>query len=217
MKLIGIGLERPPVKLVSYVDRVKPSEVARNALQRWFFVPDYQCVRQSDDKLGMELVGDGVKLVGEDEVVTVGGERQTAVGRGNKASQAFVMNFTKRYPELAERSPVYAELRNLVDLAVAAAYIQQQDYCGKAGWKMEFFGSEKNFPVEIYDIPKTVESAVNALWKGNTLMTPIGGGVQIQAAKALQSDNLLSDEKGKVSKLHEVVKPNLAKGQWWWD
>ena len=45
MKLIGIGLEKPPVRLVSYVDRAKPSDVGRNALQRWFFVPDYQCVR----------------------------------------------------------------------------------------------------------------------------------------------------------------------------
>ena len=51
MKLIGIGLEKPPVKLVSYVDRAKPSDVSRNAMQRWFFVPDYKCVRESDDKL----------------------------------------------------------------------------------------------------------------------------------------------------------------------
>ena len=187
MKLIGIGLERPPVKLVSYVDRAKPGEVSRNALQRWFFVPDYQCVRQSDDQLAMELVGDGVKLVGEDEVVTGSGERKAAAGRGNKASQAFVASFTKQYPELAERSPVYAELRNLIDLAIAAAYIQQQDYCEKAGWKMDFFGSEKEFPVEIYDIPKTVESAVNAIWRGNTLMTPVGGGVTIHATEALRT------------------------------
>ena len=216
MKLIGIGLERPPVRLISYVDRAKPSDVGRNALQRWFFVPDYQCVRVSDDNLAMELVGDGVKLIGEDEMVTAGGQRQTA-GRANKASQAFVTGFTKRYPELAERSPVYAELRNLIDVAIAAAYIQQQDYCTKAGWKMEFFASEKAFPVETYDIPKTVESAVNAIWKGQTLMTPIGGGVQIQASQALDSDRLLSDQKGKVAKLREAVAPKLAKGQWWWD
>ena len=216
MKLIGIGLERPPVRLVSYVDRAKPSDVGRNALQRWFFVPDYQCVRVSEDNLAMELVGDGVKLVGEDEMVTDSGQRHTA-NRSNKASQAFVLGFTKRYAELAERSPVYAELRNLVDVAIAAAYIQQQDYYTKAGWKMEFFGSEKAFPTESYEIPKTVESAVNALWKGSTLMTPIGGGVQIHAAEALESDHLLSDQKGKVAKLRETVAPKLAKGQWWWD
>lgn len=217
MKLIGIGLETPPVKLISYVARAKPSEVTNNAMQRWFFVPDYQCVRQSEDKLAMELVGDGVKLVNEDEVVMGSGERKIAGGRGNRASHDFVVNFTKRYPELAERSPVYAELRNLIDLSVAAAYIQEQGYCEKAGWKMEFFGSEKEFPIETYDIPKTVETAVNAVWKGHSLMTPIGGGVTIQPTEALKADKLLSDEKGKVSKLREGIKLNLAKGQWWWD
>lgn len=218
MKLIGIGLEKPPVKMASYVDRVKLSEVARNAMQRWFFVPDYQCVRQSEDGNAMELVGDGVKLVGEEEVVTASGERKAAApGRLNKASQGFVTSFTKKYPELAERSSVYAELRNLVDLAIAAAYIQEQDYCAKADWKMAFFGSEAEFPVELYDIPKTVETAVNAIGRGNTLGFPIGGGVNIEAATALQSDNLLPDEKDRVSKLRETVAPNLAKGQWWWD
>ena len=62
-----------------------------------------------------------------------------------------------------------------------------------------------------------MESAVNAIWKGNTLMTPIGGGVQIHAAKALESDNMLSDENGKVTQAPRRRKPNLAKGQWWWD
>ena len=48
-------------------------------------------------------------------------------------------------------------------------------------------------------------------------MTPIGGGVQIQPTKALESDQLLSDEKGKVAKLREETKINLPKDQWWWD
>ena len=75
MKLIGIGLEQPPVRLKSYVARANPRQIARNALQRWYFVPDYQCVRVSDDALAMELVGEGVKLVGEDEVVAKDGSR----------------------------------------------------------------------------------------------------------------------------------------------
>ena len=127
------------------------------------------------------------------------------------------MSFTKKYPELADRSPVYAELRNLIDMAVAAAYIQAEGYYDKAGWKMEFLGSESAFPVETYDVPKTVESAVNAVWKGNTLGTPVGGGVKIQPTEAIEASNLLPDEKAKVSKLREGIKPHLAKGQWWWD
>lgn len=218
MKLIGIGLERPPVKMVSYVEKARFGDVARNAMARWFFVPDYQCIRESEDGLAMEMVGDGVKLIGEDEMVTSSGERKKAGGRGNRASKVFVDSFTKKYPELAERSPVYAELRNLIDLSVAAAYIQKQDLYDRAGWDMPFLGSEKAFPVEVYDVPKTVETAVSVIGNGKTkLGFPIGGGVEIRATEALQSENLLADKKEKVAKLHKELKPNLAEGQWWWD
>jgi len=216
MKLIGIGLERPPIRLISYVERANPTEVGRNAMQRWFFTPDYQCVRVSEDHLAMELVGDGVKLVGENELVSADGQRRTANG-SNRASQAFVTSFTQKYPQLAERSPVYAELRNLIDLAVAAAFIQEEDYCRMAGWEMELFGDEKKFSVETYNVPKMVETAVNAIWKGRRLMTPVGGGVSIHATEALHSDNLLLDSKGAVAKTRKDLQPNLAPGQWWWD
>jgi hypothetical protein len=216
MKLIGIGLEQPPIRLVSYVDRANPAQTSRNAMERWFFTPDYQCVRVSEDGMAMELVGDGVKLIGESEMVAAGGQRQTA-SRSSKASQSFVADFTKRYAELADRSPVYAELRNLIDLAITAAYIQQEDYYGKAGWNMDLLGHEENFAVETYTSPKQVASAVNALWKGNRLMTPIGGGVAINATEALDSQNRRSDDSGKLAKARKEVKPELAKGQWWWD
>ncbi len=215
MKLIGIGLEQPPVRLVSYVERATPADVRRNAMERWYFVPDYQCVRVSEDRLAMELVGDGVKLIGEGELVTTEGQR--VGGKSNKASQAFVQAFTKSYPELAERSPVYAELRNLIDMAVAAAYIQQEGLYDKAGWRMELFGDEQSFPVEIHNAPRQVATACNAVWKGNQLMTPVGGGVNIQPTEALKDSNLLSDDKGTLSKARQEITPNLAKGQWWWD
>ena len=216
MKLIGIGLEQPPVRLVSYVERANPAQVGRNAMQRWFFTPDYQCVRVSDDRQSMELVGDGVKLVGEDEMVTADGERKAA-SRANAASQAFVASFTKKYSELAERSPVYAELRNLVDLAVAAAYMQQEDYYGKAGWEMGLFGDEKAFAVQTYHAPVKVGTAVNAIWRGRSLMTPVGGGVTIHAEMALAPENLLEDKDGKLAKSRQETKLDLAEGQWWWD
>ena len=216
MKLIGIGLEEPPVRMVSFVDRVNPASVSRNALFRWYFVPDYNCVRQSEDGLGMELVGDGVRLVGEDELVAAGGQR-SVVSRSSGASQMFTTSFTKKYAELAAYSPVYAELRNLIDLVVAAAYIQEQDYYGKAGWTMELFGEESALAVETYTAPKQVESTVAAIWKGQRLMTPIGGGVQIEAAMALEPENVLSDEHGKVAELRRETAIELAEGQWWWD
>ena len=217
MKLIGIGLEAPPVRMIgSYVARADPAAVSRNALKRWFFTPDYKCVQTGDEGMAMELVGDGVKLIGENELVASGGQRQAA-GRVDKASETFVGPFTRYYSELADRSPVYAQLRNLIDLAVAAAYIQHEDFYGKAEWKMDVFGDEKAFQVETYDMPKQVATAVNAIWRGHTLMTPVGGGVHIEPIQALASDNRLPDKNGKVAKARQQVRIQLAKGHWWWD
>lgn len=217
MKLIGIGLEKPAVSIPSYVSRANPRDVARNAMQRWYFMPDYECVRVSDDDLAMELVGNGVKLVSEDEMVTATGGRVASRSR-NLASEAFVSAFTKKYDELAQREPVYAQLRNLIDMSIVAAFVQQQDYYGRAGWRMEVFGSEDNLQVRTYNTPKHVESAVNVVWKGNTLMTPIGGGVSIQPQMALAGDRLLEDENNQVKSARESIRIDaLPKNRWWWD
>ncbi len=216
MKLIGIGLEQPPVRMASFVDRVNPRQVRRNALMRWYFVPDYECVRMSDDGLAMELVGEGVKLVGEDELVTAGGER-VAAARRNPASEAFVNSFTQRYPELAQRSPVFAQLRNAIDLAVVAAYIQQEDLYHRAEWPLELFGDEGRFSVETYTAPQYALPAVNALTRGNQLMLPVGGGVRIEPALALIPDHILADQSEHLSRARQETAPQLAEGQWWWD
>lgn len=216
MKLISIGLEKPPVNIPSFVQSASPASISRNALFRFYFVPDYQCVRTSDDSLAMELVGEGVKLIGEDELISQGGERQQA-GHQNRASFKFTQAFTKMYPQLAERAPVYAELRNEIDLCMATAFIQWQDYYGKAGWTMPFFGSEQSFAVETRNAPRQVESAVAAYWKGNRLTTPIGGGVKFSPANALAKENRLTDDKGTVAKTRQEIKLNLAQDQWWWD
>jgi hypothetical protein len=162
-------------------------------------------------------VGDGVKLVGAHELITAKGGRVNS-GQIDAASQQFVESFTRNYNALAEKSPVYAQLHNLIDMVIAAAFIQQQDYYGTAGWKMEVFGDEKAYPVETYTAPTQVETAVNAIWKGRTLMTPIGGGVNIQPRIALNQDNLQRDSSGEITASREQVELKaIPAGQWWWD
>jgi hypothetical protein len=217
MKLIGIGLEEPPVRIPSYVSRANPRDVSRNALLRWYFTPNYECLRVAEDELAVAFEGEGVKLVSEQELVQAGGAR-VASGRADLAGQAFTQTFTQKYPELAAKEPVYAQLRNLMDMAIAAAFIQQQDYYGRIGWEMAVFGSEERFPVETYPEPKQVESAVNVVWKGMTLMTPIGGGVVIQPGLALSEGALLKDEEGNVAKLRQQIDIHqIDKQVWWWD
>ena len=145
---------------------------------RWWFVPNYECVRVADDELAMQLVGEGVKLVGADEVVLANGQRQAA-GHSNLASKAWCEQFTKQYAKISDAKPIYGQLRNLVDLSIAAAFIQQQDYFAKIGWAMDLFRNEGQLPVQTCIAPKQVETAINVIYKGNGFSTPIGGGVTI--------------------------------------
>ena len=215
MKLIGIGLERPPVALKSWVDLAAGGAVAANGLQRWYFVPEYQCLRSAEDDLAVELVGRGVKLCCADEVVMPDGRRLDATRASGSAKQ-FADTFTKKYPELAAKSPVFAQLRNVVDLAVAAAYMQEHDAFGKAGWGAEKLRDEQACPIDTYPKPTEVEPAVHAVWKGSRLLTPIGGGVTMYPRMALDAPNLLMDEKGTVNAARTAA-ATLPAGRWWWD
>ncbi|HTU25794.1 MAG TPA: DUF1598 domain-containing protein [Pirellulales bacterium] len=216
MKLIGLGMEPPAVRMASFVDNAHP-RTNSNSLQRWYFIPDYQCVRVAADRLGMQLVGNGVKLVDEDEVIHSDGSRK-ATGKSNKASKQFVSAFTKNYPEIANRTAVYAQLRNCIDLAIAAAFIQQQDFYGKANWQMQVFGNEAAVPIATLNVPARVETVVAAVWKDERLMTPLGGGVQLKPTRALEAKNVQPDEDGKISELREsVAVKDLPVDQWWWD
>lgn len=217
MKLIGIGLERPAVKITSYVSKATPASVSRNAMQRWYFTPNYECVRASEDGMAMQLEGNGVKLIGADELVRADGTRVNS-NVADAAGKAFTKSFTAQYGNLAARSPVYAQLRNLIDMSIAAAYIQQQDFYGQVGWDLGCFGREDKLPLDRYMAPKQVETAVNAIWKGNTLMTPIGGGVNIQPLQAISADHVMADAAGDVFQLREELDPRRqAIRNWWWD
>ena len=57
MKRIGLGLERPPVRIASFLDLIRTPR--QGTLQRWWFTPNYDCVKVTKDHLAMQLVGAG--------------------------------------------------------------------------------------------------------------------------------------------------------------
>ena len=48
-------------------------------------------------------------------------------------------------------------------------------------------------------------------------MTPVGGGVQIQATRALDQANLMADSDGQVAETRQEAMSADAAGRWWWD
>lgn len=215
MKLIGIGLERPPVKMPTWIELASGGAVAANALQRWYFVPDYECVKIAEDDLAIELVGRGVKLCGADEVVRPDGTRLSAT-RADKASKTFTEAFTREYAAIAAKSPVYAQLRTVIDLLVATAYMQEHDAYGKAGWTPATLLDEQAYAVERLPAPNRAETAIHAVWRGTRLLTPIGGGVTVHPRMALDAPNLIMDEQGEVQAAHAAAR-DLPADAWYWD
>jgi hypothetical protein len=217
MKQIGIGVETVPrgVRIETFIANAEPSN--RNALFRWFFVPDYQSVLLTEDRNGMELIGSGVKLVAEDEIVTATGERIVQKGKIDKASKIFSKSFTAEYPKLAQKSLVFAQLRNFIDMLVCAAHIQQEDFYGKSGWSMEFLGNEEKYAVQTLSVPSRVEPVVGSVVRKGLFMAPIGGGVEIEPQAALRPDNVKIEEKEQITNVRNGIKLELQSGQWWWD
>ena len=218
MKLIGIGLETPPVRLTSYVERANPSQIARNALQRWYFVPDYQCVRVSEDALAMELVGEGVKLVGENEVVGKDGTRQVSAG-GNRASDAFV---TGLHQSVSQAGRARAGVRPASQLhrpgrrrrvhsepGLLRPGRLEARMCSTAKKRIR---SKRSIRPSKWKPPST------ACGRATMLLTPVGGGVQMRPTEAIEPTNLLEDEEGTVEEARTAIDlSKLAADQWWWD
>ena len=54
---------------------------------------------------------------------------------------------------------------------------------------------------------------MNAIWKGKTLLTPIGGGVQMRPTEAISPTNLMDDEKGAVKEARIAERAQEARGR----
>ena len=130
MKLIGLGLERPPVKIASMLEL--SGSASMGTLQRWWFTPNYSCVKTTDDRLSLELVGQGVQLLSESKLVGPDGQLAAAAAP-NKASEAFAAGFTRQYPALSVVSPVYAQMRNLIDMGRGSGIHAATTLCRSRG------------------------------------------------------------------------------------
>jgi hypothetical protein len=214
MKRIGIGLEPPGVPIVTFLDALGSSR--QTNLQRWWFTPRYECLRVTDDALGMEMLSDSVELHAEDKVIGPAGTL-LAGSPPSKPSQRFTESFTRRYPELASRSPVFAQLKQAIDFLVAAAFIREQDFYGRLSWDLGALGDESQLSIEVLDVPRKAPCVANARWKGARLQTPAGGGVSIVADEALSPARRGKDTAGKLAQRRHDVERQVPADAWWWD
>jgi len=215
MKLIGLGLQRIQ-GVTAYVDRLRGG--SNNALVRWFFAPRYEAIQVAENELAATLVGAGVELMTENEIVDQFGNRQAARKNANQASVAFCSSFTKNFDKIALADPIFGELRNVMDLAVLAAFIQSRDFYGLSGLTLDLLASEDKLSITVMPAVKQVESVVTALYKNGQLITPVSGGVLVKPLEEIRESAISVDTSGKTEQLRDKVDfSNLTPNQWWWD
>ncbi|MCA9241631.1 MAG: DUF1598 domain-containing protein, partial [Planctomycetales bacterium] len=218
MKLIGMGLADGTAGMRSYLDTIeaKPgADAPAVGAVRWWFEMNYAAIETSEARDAFKLVGQGVKLLSENEAIAAHGARRPT-GKTDEAAQAFAASFTTGFARLCEKYAVYAELRNLFDLALVAALIQTEGLAQRASWSPGLLQDEAHLPLPRYQAPTTVESAANLrVAQGRQVLAQVSGGVLAQPAVVVKRRVRPATEYGPLT--NHTGHPPQGETGWWWD
>lgn len=219
MKLIGID-KLQAADLPSFFDllTVAPGEeaVATKAL-RWWMTMNYEAVLHTGDKTAFEFVGPAVKCLSEDEFLTAQGER-VPTGKAEATNRAFAERFTAGYGALAAEDPVFAELRNIFDLALAAAVIRAEGLDRRANWDRGVFAAGGAYEPAKYAPARMVETAVNhRVYSGTEVVVQVAGGVQADFLSLLKDASIYRTAIRAGEAVAAVQAAAAPETRWWWD
>lgn len=219
MKLIGID-KLQAAELPSFFDllAVAPGDeaVATKAL-RWWMTMNYEAVLHSADKTAFEFVGPAVKCLSEDEFVTADGQR-VPTGKAEATNRAFAERFTAGYEELAAEDVVFGELRNVFDLALAAAVIRGEGLDQRANWDRGVFAAGGAYEPAKYAPARTVETAANhRVYNGTDVVVQVAGGVNADLLSLLKDTSIYRAAIRTGEAVAAVQAATAPETRWWWD
>ncbi|MEX0793942.1 MAG: DUF1598 domain-containing protein [Pirellulaceae bacterium] len=222
MKRIGMGLEEGTAGVPGYLDMLakpKAGEAVPMDVLRWWFTLNYQAVHATENRDAFEIKGPGVRVLSENQLLEENGQ-QVRTGRSSELNAQFARNFTQNYDALAVKYPVYAELRNIFDLALVTSLIERERLGDQADWPQLHFGPDQPYQVAKYRTPKDVETIMNyRLIEQKHIIAGVSGGVRVDISEALGKGRIKTDEYGllKADRTAGAPKENLELRQWWWD
>jgi hypothetical protein len=221
MKLVGMGLEEGVPGVTSYLNLIQlgPGEKPpAMGVLRWWFTLNYDAVLAAKDRLAFEVRGQGVKVESENEHLTARGER-VHTGESEPLNRKFAESFTAHFDALSRKYPIYAELRNVCDLALAAALLREERLPERIGWHLTCFGDPAGYPVELSEAPKEVETVANCrVVNRTTFVAGVSGGVWLQPAKLVQRQAIEVENYPRLGTTRPAAAPKpAAADRWWWD
>jgi hypothetical protein len=222
MKRISLGVEPSGVRgLQSHLSLLRPQG---NSIQRWWFVPYYEALYASDDGTAYQLVGQRAQLLAQEEIAQDDGERTNAVFT-RASTEQFAKMFTEHFPQLVEKSPVFAEMQNLFDLAVVAALLRRESLPQQLGWEMATFRGSADRLVANYAVPRHVDSTSTFRRANRGMILGLVGGVTIRPDEVLGRIETEAAPALRLGGMKESVLGGKAadnsrsesEHRWWWD
>jgi hypothetical protein len=226
MKLIGMGLEESVPGVKSYLDSIKVSpdgSLPPMSVLRWWFTLNYNAVVADADRRAFAIEGPGVKVESENERLTAEGKR-VHTGQSDELNRKFAHSFTEHLEALAQKYPIYAELRNLCDLALVGALLREESLPDKINWHLTLFGDPKAFPALLGPPPKEVESVINfrvindSAGKQVHTVFGVSGGVAVRPSPLVCGAAVRLESDGALARALKRAEPQpAAEEAWWWD
>ena len=240
LKRIALAHDPPPVRgVTNYLDlAAKRYHGGAQPQHRWWFLAEYDAVLHTPDGLGFELAGQGVKVT----------TAPTAIGKTDKspkdkepkatpAARQLAASFTKHFPAIAARVPIFAELQNLISLAVTAELIAQKSRATpdaetgghgdaakgpepdkQGSWSPTHFLDAEACSIQQAVVPKQVPSISSHRMAGTrNWLISVSGGVEIDPAKAADRKLHRETEDRSLAENHQKSQAPENPGRWWWD
>lgn len=198
-KMKRIGLDQEPSglrSLPSYVSMLPRS--SKHDTPRFWLAPEYSTVTYDSKKLIWKLGTVKVNALTEDEYIDTRNGARSSSGRTDATAVAWCKKMNDNYNELAKIDPVFAELKNVMELAMAVALIRSENLLDKAKCKLSLFDDDITMKMPSYPVPKYVQSESTM-----TRTVVACGGVEINPFTPLEKstlDNKIDAEREKVAK-----------------
>jgi hypothetical protein len=155
-------------------------------------------------------------VLSENEMLTEQGQR-VHTGQSDSLNRQFAESFTMHFAELSDKYPVYGELRNIFDLAMAVAVIQSEGLAEKVGWKPTLLTSAAQLRLPKNNVPREVETVINhRIINQRTILAGVSGGVMVEPGDVLKQSRA-NDSAGTTIERAPNPPKNLAGEAWWWD
>jgi hypothetical protein len=222
MKLVGMGLADGVDGVDNYLDSVaeESERTGANAtpisVLRWWFALHYDSIESSPDGNAFELVGQGVRLLSENEMLAAQG-RRVHTGTSEPLNREFAESFTQHFESLSAKYPIYGELRNIFDIAMIVAFVETEGLAERVEWSPAIFASNEKLALPQAPVPRAVDTVISHRVVGNTqIVAGVSGGVIVappDALKVIQQP----DDKTIVAKRSAAAPKNGPSEVWWWD